>query len=179
MDSLTLLLMKKRIEMLTLLITALGAIGLGLMALYHSKGAATWLKVIYMVVVVCGILNLVSRDYLLPFLGDTAFPCDSMATKVPENANMQVKIQTKPNSNVVYWAADAHKEIMSNPWTAYADYANAGVVRSDVNGVAILHFRKPSSYKVAQGLMTLHPHVHYRVCENPGMLSKIKTVKIV
>jgi hypothetical protein len=178
MDSFTLLLMKKRLEMLTLLITALGAIVLGAMALYWSKGVATWTQALYITVIVCAIVNLVSRDYLLPFLGDAVFPCDSMATKVPENANMQTKIQTKPNSNVVYWAADAHKEIMSNPWTAYADYANAGVVRSDINGIAILHFRKPTGYKVAQGLMTLKPHVHYRVCENPGMLSKIKTVYV-
>jgi hypothetical protein len=99
-----------------------------------------------------------------------------MTTKIPLNADTQVKIEVAPNSNVIYWAAEQHKEVMDNPWVAYAENSNAGVVKSDVNGVAVLKFRKPASYKVKSGLKTLAPHVHYRVCNVPGMLSEVKTV---
>ena len=65
---------------------------------------------------------------------------------------------------------------ISNPWDAYANFENSGVVRADASGNAVLQFRSPSSYKVGLLNNTLKRHVHYRVCKHPGMLSDVKTI---
>ena len=121
-----------------------------------------------------------SRNFYLPFLGSTVYPCGSLAEKVPANADTAVSIRVKPGANVVYWASeptDPTRQPISNPWDAYALYDNSGVVRADGQGNATLRFRSPSSYKV--GLVvgrTLKRHVHYRVCDHAGMMSEVKTV---
>lgn len=176
--------MKKRIEMVTLFFIVIGALNWGLIGLFNfnlvafiAKYTFPWIEnLIYFIVGVSALFHVVSRNYYLSFLGDSAFPCDSMIEKVPEHADTEVKVQTTPNANVVYWAAETHKEVSENPWIAYAEYSNAGVTRSDVNGVATLRFRTPGSYKVAHGFKTLSPHVHYRVCKFPGMLSEVQSV---
>ena len=175
---------KKRIEILTLFFIVVGALNWGLVGFFNfnlvafiAKHTFSWIeKVVYAIVGLSALVHVVSRNYYLSFLGESAFPCDSMVEKIPDNADTEVKIQTTPNANVVYWAAETHKEVSKNPWIAYAEYSNAGVTRSDVNGVAILRFRTPGSYKVAHGYKTLKPHLHYRVCKFPGMLSEVETV---
>lgn len=127
------------------------------------------------------ILFIANRNYYLPFLGSTVYPCGSLAEKVPADANTTVKITVKPGANVVYWASeptDPKDQPISNPWDAYALYDNSGVVRADANGVAILKFRSPSSYRVGMMHRELKPHVHYRVCSNAGLMSSIKTVYV-
>lgn len=173
--------LKKKLEMFTLMFIVVGALNWGLVALgfnlvqYIANYTFASLEpIVYGVVGVSALVHIFSRNYYLPFLGDTVFPCGSMLEKVPVNANTQVKIQVAPKTNVIYWASETHNEVMQNPWLAYDEFSNAGVVRSDVNGIAILKFRKPASYKV--GYRTLEPHVHYRVCEHPGMLDAVKTV---
>jgi uncharacterized membrane protein YuzA (DUF378 family) len=175
---------KKRIEILTLFFIVIGALNWGLIGLFNfnlvaliAKYTLSWIEnLVYVLVGISSLVHIISRNYYLSFLGDSVFPCTSMIEKTPENADVEVKIQTTPNSNVVYWAAETNKEVSENPWIAYAEYSNAGVTRSDVNGVAKLKFRMPGSYKVKHGLKTLSPHVHYRVCKFPGMLSEVKTV---
>jgi hypothetical protein len=142
-----------------------------------------WISFIVSLTVAAAIIMFLgSRNFYLPFLGSTVYPCGSLAEKVPTNADTSVVIKVKPGANVVYWASeptDIAKQPISNPWDAYALYDNSGVVRADSQGNAILRFRSPSSYKV--GLImgrTLKRHVHYRVCENAGMMSDIKTVFI-
>lgn len=177
-------LIKKRMEIITLFFIVIGALNWGLVGLFDfnlvnfvANYTFLWIeKVVYIIVGLSSLIHIISRNYYLSFLGESAFPCDSMVEKTPENADTQVKIQTTPNANVIYWAAETHKEVSKNPWIAYAEYSNAGVTRSDVNGVAVLKFRTPGSYKVAHGFKTLRPHVHYRVCNFPGMLSEVKTV---
>jgi uncharacterized membrane protein YuzA (DUF378 family) len=179
--------LKKKFEMFTLLLVVVGALNWGLVGVFDfnlvawlaKKTFASLENIVYGLVGLSALFHILSRDFYLPFLGDTVFPCDSMTTKVPLNADTQVKIETTPNTNVVYWAAESHKEVMDNPWVAYAENSNAGVVRSDVNGIAVLKFRKPAAYKVGVGgWKTVDPHVHYRVCAYPGMLSEIKTVYV-
>jgi uncharacterized protein len=175
---------KKRVEIITLLFIVIGALNWGLVGLFDfnlvkfvASYTFSWVeKLVYVVVGLSSLVHIISRNYYLSFLGESVFPCDSMMEKTPENADTEVKIQTTPNANVVYWAAETHKEVSENPWIAYAEYSNAGVTRSDVNGVAVLKFRTPGSYKVKHGLKTLAPHVHYRVCKFPGMLSEVETV---
>lgn len=176
--------LKKRIEIFTLLFIIIGALNWGFIGLFNfnvvsfiAKYTVSWIEqLVYVLVGVSSLVHILSRNYYLSFLGESVFPCTSMIEKVPDNADTEVQIQTTPNSNVIYWAAETNKEVSENPWIAYAEYSNAGVTRSDVNGVAKLKFRKPGSYKVSHGLKTLAPHVHYRVCEFPGMLSEVKTV---
>lgn len=183
-DKLKSFMIKKRIEILTLFLIVIGALNWGLIGLFNfnlvafvAKYTVSWIeRLVYVLVGVSALVHIFSRNYYLSFLGESVFPCTSMMEKTPENSDTEVKIETSPNSNVVYWAAETHKEVSENPWIAYAEYSNAGVTRSDVNGMANLKFRTPRSYKVAHGLKTLTPHVHYRVCKFPGMLSEVKTV---
>jgi uncharacterized membrane protein YuzA (DUF378 family) len=184
-DSVQRLYLKKNFEMFTLFLVVVGAFNWGLVGAFDFN-LVSWIakytfasleNIVYVLVGLSALFNILSRNFYLPFLGDTVFPCESMVTKVPVNADTQVKVETTPNTNIIYWAAETHKEVMDNPWVAYAENSNAGVVRSDINGVATLKFRKPASYKVGMtGLRTLSPHVHYRVCSYPGMLSEIKTI---
>jgi hypothetical protein len=124
------------------------------------------------------ILLIVNRNFYLPFLGWTVYPCGSLAEKIPTNANTKVIVHVQPNVNVIYWASeptDITNQPVSNPWDAYANYENSGVVRSDASGKAILQVRTPSSYNVGIMNRTLKAHVHYRVCGDPGMLGEVKT----
>ena len=119
------------------------------------------------------------RNFYLPFLGWAVYPCGSLAEKVPSNADMTVTVQVPAGVNVIYWASEPSattEQPISNPWDAYANYENSGVVRADASGNAILRFRSPSSYRVGVLNTKLNTHVHYRVCKHPGMLSDIKTV---
>jgi uncharacterized membrane protein YuzA (DUF378 family) len=175
------LFLKKKLELITLFLVIVGALNWGLVAFGFNLVEfiarytfASLEPIVYGLVGLSALVHIFSRNYYLPFLGDTVFPCGSMIEKVPVNANTDVKVQVPPKTNVIYWASETHDEVMQNPWLAYDEFSNAGVVRSDVNGIAVLKFRKPSSYKV--GYKTLEPHVHYRVCRHPGMLDAVQTV---
>jgi len=139
-------------------------------------------SVIIILIIVASIMNsLFDRNFYLPFLGWVVYPCGSLAEKVPNNADKTVTIQVPPNVNVIYWASEpSNPELqpISDPWEAYANYDNSGVVKADSNGKAVLRFRSPSSYKVGLFNTTLKTHVHYRICKHPGMLSDVKTVFI-
>ena len=66
-------------------------------------------KIIYIIVGIAGIYFATfafKRDNMLPFLGITVFPCNSLQIRIPDNANKSVSIKVKPNSNVVFWAAE-------------------------------------------------------------------------
>jgi uncharacterized membrane protein YuzA (DUF378 family) len=176
--------MKKKLELVTFALIVIGALNWGLVGVFKfnvvefiGRYTSSHLEtLVYVLVGISALVNIMSRNYYLPFLGDAVFPCNSMLEKVPQNADVQVKVEVTPNSNVIFWASETNKDIMENPWVAYAEYSNAGVARSDVNGVAVLKFRTPSSYKVPSGMKTLAPHVHYRVCSQPGMLGEVKSV---
>ena len=142
-----------------------------------------WIAFICSLTIAAAVIMFVgSRNFYLPFLGSTVYPCGSLAEKVPANADTAVSIKVKPGANVVYWASepsDPTAQPINNPWDAYALYDNSGVVRADSQGNATLRFRSPSSYKVGLAISrTLKRHVHYRVCENAGMMSEIKTIFI-
>ena len=137
---------------------------------------------IIMVIIVASILMYVaSRNFYLPFLGWAVYPCGSLAEKVPADANTSVQVKVKPNANVIYWASeptDPKSQPISNPWDAYANYDNSGVVRADSQGNAILRVRSPSSYRVGLMKRELKRHIHYRVCTYSGMMSDVMTVYV-
>ena len=137
--------------------------------------------IIILFVVASILYNIFDRNFYLPFLGWSVYPCGSLAEKVPLNADTKVTVQVKPNVNVIYWASEPStpdKQPIDNPWDAYANYDNSGVVRADANGKAILHVRNPSSYQVGLMHKTLPRHIHYRECRHPGMLSDIRTIRL-
>ncbi len=122
------------------------------------------------------------RDFYLPFLGYTVFPCEELQEKTPENATLYVKVSNlPPNVNVVFWASepssDENKTIEKNPWEAYKKYANSGVVRTNDKGEAELRVRDPSQYKIPSG-RTLDKHVHYRYCVDHSLLSPVQTIEV-
>jgi hypothetical protein len=117
------------------------------------------------------------RDFYLYFLDQAAFPCEPLQPKEPEDADTQIRIEgLRPDSNVVFWAAESSDEVQDNPWKAYGTNSNSGVTRTDTHGTAELKVRKPASYNVRTG--TLSPHVHYRVCERPGILGPVRTISV-
>lgn len=141
-----------------------------------------YINIFVILVIVASILYYIfNRNFYLPFLGWAVYPCGSLAEKVPLNADTSIAINVPPNVNVIYWASEPSsidKQPIENPWDAYANYDNSGVVRADANGNANLRIRSPSSYKVGLLNTTLKTHVHYRICKHPGMLSEVKTVFI-
>jgi hypothetical protein len=140
------------------------------------------INIFIMLIIIASILMYITnRNFYLPFLGLSAYPCGSLAEKIPINADVSILVNVKPNANVIYWASEStelHKQPISNPWDAYANYDNSGVVRADANGNAILRVRKPSSYRVGLMNKELKNHIHYRVCNYSGLMSDIKTVNI-
>jgi hypothetical protein len=135
-------------------------------------------NVVYILVFLSALYLMLKRDTYLPFLGETAFPSGLLLKNItPENANTRVTINTKPNSKIVYWAAD--KDGKYDYKIAYGDYTNAGVTESDALGNAVLFLRKPVSYTVPLS-KALEPHVHYRVVDNlkSGLIGRVETIKI-
>ena len=170
------------IVMRTLIIA--GALNWGLIGFFDFN-LVEWLSdhtlehldtVIYCLVGISALFYFLFRDYYLPFLGYTVFPCGSMTQKVPDNADTDIVVKVEPHVNVIYWASEHGNKVIENPWIAYSQYSNAGVVKSDQTGNAVLRVRSPAAYKVPG--RTLSPHIHYRTCDSDGMLSRVKTVFI-
>jgi len=140
------------------------------------------LKFIFILSIVASIIyNIFNRNFYLPFLGRSVYPCGALAEKIPRGADTTVTVHVKPNVNVIYWASEPtaqEDQPIDNPWDAYANYDNSGVVRADAQGKAVLHFRNPSIYQVGLMNRTLKQHIHYRECRHPGMLSCVKTINL-
>lgn len=176
----------ERLKVLSLLLIIAGALNWGLVGLMKFN-AVSWLAkttkirdletFVYVSIGFCALFSAFDRDFYLPFLGRAVYPCGSLATKEPAGADTTVAVTVRPNSNVIYWAADASDAVAKNPMVAYNSYENAGVARSDGSGNAVLKFRRPGSYDVPyRG--TLSPHVHYRTCSSNGMLGEVKTASL-
>jgi uncharacterized membrane protein YuzA (DUF378 family) len=121
------------------------------------------------------------RDAYLPFLGPTVFPCAALEDKVPDQADTEVEIYTRPGSKVLYWGsepASEHLKGMKSWREAYGAYENSGVATADETGKAILRLRKPQPYKVPMK-GRLESHVHYRICMADGWMSQVETHALV
>lgn len=173
---------QKKLHMVAVFLVLVGGLN-WLTVLFMKKdlvqklfGFGLFTKVIYLLVGVSALYLFFKRDTYLPFLGETLVPCGAFSPRTPDNANLEVNVQVKPNTKVVYWASEPAKDGEFNSWDlAYKDYTNAGVALSDKDGKATLHVRgKPQSYKVPfKG--RLASHVHFRVCDENGMLGPVKT----
>ena len=135
-------------------------------------------KAVTVIALIAALSLVVRRNIYLPFLGETVYPCDNLSDKTPDGADSAVTMKTPdipPGTKVVYWAAEPSTSIVSNPWDAYGKYENSGVATSNKDGHVELKFRKPTGYKVPSG-RELKPHVHYRFCQESGILSEIRTI---
>jgi uncharacterized membrane protein YuzA (DUF378 family) len=130
-------------------------------------------KVIYIIVALAAIMLAMRRTTWLPFLGRTVLPGSLLELKTPKDANKKIKIKTKPNTKIAYWAATG-KDSEQGVWDAYGEYPNAGVVMSNEKGEAELSIVEGAGYVVPTG-KTIARHVHYRVVGPYGMLGKVKT----
>jgi uncharacterized membrane protein YuzA (DUF378 family) len=120
------------------------------------------------------------RDSYLPFLGPSVVPCSLLAPSTPEGADYEVRVRVKPGQKVMYWAAEPEtKDLEQIPdWRkAYLGFRNAGVTIAGTDGYATLKVRKPQPYQVPMR-KALSPHIHYRICLEDGMVSRIETVTL-
>lgn len=163
------------LELISYVVMIVACIYLAGLGIFDNK-INIFAKIIYVIIGLVAVYHAMRRDYYLPFLGQTAYPCNSLALKVPANANYSIQIKTLPNSNVIYWASEPNK-VIKDVWSAYDRYDNSGVALSDNNGLVTFQLRKPSSYRIP-GERVLTPHVHYRVCKGKGMLGRVETVRI-
>ncbi len=177
------------INLVTLFLVVLGALNWGLVAfginavemLARAVGVPSLAVFIYLTIASAALVHLISRDYWLPFLGQTAYPCGSLTTKTPDGADAAVTVRVAANANVVFWAADGAKtdgDVMKNPWHAYSEFSNAGVAKADASGAVVLSVRKPASYRVPPFGAIKKAHVHYRTCDGKGMLGGVKSAQL-
>lgn len=118
-----------------------------------------------------------SRDFYLPFLGQTVMPCSLLNPSTPEGADMKMNVQVRPGAKILYWAAEpANTDLKGiQDWRkAYLGFRNAGVAVADDHGVAELAVRTPQAYSVPMK-GKLNAHVHYRVCGDDGMMDRVET----
>lgn len=138
-------------------------------------------KIIYTVVIVACVYMIQNRTYFLPFLGETVLPPASLKEYVVENPEKEIVVTAHGADKVVYWAAQpGDTQTNEDPWIAYGDYSNSGVVKV-IDGLARLSIKCPKSYEVNKfGIkkQVLPKHVHYRLINSNGILSEIHTVNV-
>lgn len=182
MDKLFASKMAFKIAMVVLIIGALnwltvGILGFNAVERLFGRGSLAS-RAVYILVGICALAVMFNRDTYLPFLGETVLPATLLPERLPENADTQIEVSAPPGAKVLYWAAEPATDGLTklNDWRhAYLKYMNAGVVRANESGVATLFVRNPQPY-VVPWKGRLEPHIHFRICEPNGMMSRIKTV---
>lgn len=183
MDS-TILFYQKKFYMLVIFLVLLGSINWlsislanqDLVRLVLPPRFAKW---VYIVIGLSAVPLLFQRDMYLPFLGETVLPAGALVPKTPQNANDQVTIRTRPGAKVVFWAAEPNPTQGKDVPTfkeAYDAYENSGVVVADTSGHAILRFRGPPQAYSVPLKGQLEPHVHFRICDDNGMMGRVQTI---
>jgi len=178
---------QKKAFALAMLMLVLGGLNIGSMFLFKTDilsymfGKKTFVtNVIVMLIVLSAVCIGFHRDTYLPFLGTSVMPCSLLNPQVPTEADFEFQLALRPGSKVLYWAAEpANHELqfVQNWKKAYRDFKNAGVTVADHTGNASLKVRKPQSYSVPfKG--ELQPHIHYRVCEDLGMMGPVQTITL-
>ncbi len=170
------------IQKFTLALLIAGALICLSMTLFNLNplNAGPFMRTILLIIGIAGILHIFRRDFYLPFLGETVLPCAALEERTPSGADTTVTVQVTPNSKLLYWAAEPAAEELKQiqDWKlAYATFSNIGVTTSDQSGTATLRVRKPQAYSVPfKG--RLEPHIHYRICGEDGIMSRVNTVFI-
>lgn len=117
------------------------------------------------------------RDSYLPFLGECVLPPSVLAAKTPQDAAFNVDVLVPDGAtHVMYWASESGAGLAANPYDAYGNYANAGIVQAGSNGKASLAVRCPRQYRVRG--RTLPRHVHYRAIYKSGVAGPVQTTEV-
>tara|TARA_B110001452_G_scaffold255190_1_gene247358 strand:- start:197 stop:772 length:576 start_codon:yes stop_codon:yes gene_type:complete len=140
---------------------------------------------LYILIAIAVIYFLFKRNYYLPFLGRTVYPCDNISETIPnyipgyprKTKNVQTKYL---NKKIIYWAAMPGKNTKKTPEDAYKNFENQGIAKSNNKGKVTFTYYKPVGYFVNRfGFeKELKPHIHYRACLGNGMLSQIERVDV-
>ena len=181
---------KKKVYALCILVLVLAGINWGTVAIFKidivsslSGKNSLFSKVFCIIVAACAIYVGVQRDSYLPFLGETVIPCSVLQEKIPDKADLKVRIVAPAGRKVLYWAAEPSTGQDTNSWApknwqdAYGKFDNAGVAIGDNEGSALIHVRRPQAYWVPPG-RKLEPHVHYRICGENGMMGHVHSLYI-
>lgn len=136
-----------------------------------------YIRYFYIVMGIAAIYLAFDRNTFLPFLGWTVLPGDLLQNKEPINATESVMVPNHPDAKkIVYWATNPG-ETVNDPYTAYKNSDNAGVIPVIGKGDKImLRLRCPKKYKVHG--KTLPRHVHYRYVFNNNMISAVYTMGV-
>lgn len=117
------------------------------------------------------------RDSYLPFLGECVVPPSLLSAKTPQDSTFTVTVNVPVGAtHVMYWASESGAGIVPNPYDAYGNYSNAGIVKASTSGTAILPLRCPSTYSVRG--RQLPRHVHYRAVHKSGVLGSVQTTNV-
>ena len=140
---------------------------------------------LYIMISVAVVYFMFKRNFYLPFLGRTVYPCDNISESDPkyiEGYPRKInKVQTKyPNKKIIYWAAMPGKNTKKTPEDAYKNFENSGITKANNKGEVEFTYYKPVGYFVNRfGFeKELKPHIHYRACLGNGLLSQIETVYV-
>ena len=119
--------------------------------------------------------------FFTSLVAPTILPCAVLQEREPAHADTTVNVSgLEPGAKVLFWAAEPATDGLATIKTwdrAYLDFANAGVTRVDPTGHVALRIRKPQPYTVPVmgGLM---PHVHWRVCQDGGLMGPVQTTAV-
>jgi hypothetical protein len=118
-----------------------------------------------------------NRDYYLPFLGKSVIP---IGPKKPTENLRQIKLIGLPqNTTVISWGSKESSGDFDNYMSAYGDYANTDISRTNEKGEVTVELPCPSAYHISKfGIdKKLEKHIHYRyeLPKNKGMFSRVYT----
>jgi uncharacterized membrane protein YuzA (DUF378 family) len=178
---------KKKLYGLAILILVLSGFNWGFVAIFKTDVVSSLFgkdslisRLFFIFIVFCAIYVGISRDSYLPFLGETVLPCSALQEKIPDKAELKVRIIAPIGHKVIYWAAEPGTSTdgaLKNWQDAYGNFENVGVAIAESDGSALLQVRRPQPYWVPLG-HRLEPHVHYRICGKNGMLGPVRSLFI-
>jgi uncharacterized membrane protein YuzA (DUF378 family) len=179
--------LNKNLYVVAIFILVLGGLAFGTIAIFKIDAASAllgkgslYVRLFAILVTLAAIYIGMSRDSYLPFLGETVMPCSVLSEKIPEHADLKVRVMAPKGHKVLYWAAEpkTDSDKATKNWKdAYGGFNNIGVAIAGEDGSAVLNVRRPQTYWVPPG-RRLEPHVHYRICTNNGMLGSVRSLFI-
>jgi len=141
-------------------------------------------KIFYFLLLILIIITAYDKHLYLPFLGNTIIPFN-LFKPIDNTINIDSKFTKLSNIvdatdayYVIWWASEPSDIINNsqNPEEAYKDYKNSGVIKP-VNNKAEINVYCPNQY-TARGNI-LDKHVHYRLVYKNGIVSEVKTLKLL
>lgn len=149
--------LKKKVYAACIFLLVLSGLNWGTVAVFKTDVLSALIgkntlgaRLCYVLIAISAIYVGISRDSYLPFLGETVLPCSLLNEKIPDNAELKVRIIAPVGRKVLYWAANSKEDkdlkTLKNWKEAYGSFENAGVVVAGDDGSALLQVRRPQPY---------------------------------